>query len=389
MATKAGYWVDLFGIQFSDDQAPTWIQAMPLGTYEHPVHGSIDITPERVSRFADNVKANVRGQQLDIDYDHKEYSGQAAGWVTDAEARSDGLWILVEWTKKAYEAIKSKAYRYFSPEFVDEWTHPKNQQTFKDVLFGGGLTNRPFLKDILPINMSEVFAYVEDTQPTGGKMQYTPEQLAELRKKYELSDDATIEDILAAAVAAGEDDAGGTGANGATGAGENPSGSIEANEVPDAIKKLAESNPAVKALMDIINVQGKQLEANTKALKEAQVAGTVAKLTETATKKGFALAPTATAALSEVLLEAPQQLSDKVVQAFDKVVTGLVELGERGKQRQGNGTEVTGAAKFAEVVKNIQASDKDLSYADAVVRAASQDPDAFAAYQAESYAFRI
>ena len=31
----------------------------------------------------------------------------------------------MEWTAKAWEAIKSKAYRYFSPEFDDEWSDPK------------------------------------------------------------------------------------------------------------------------------------------------------------------------------------------------------------------------------------------------------------------------
>src|SRR5690348_2984540 len=98
---------------------------MPLGTYEHPLHGKIDITPERIARFAENVRNNVREIELDIDYDHKANGGDAAGWVRQAEARPDGLWILVEWTKSAYGKIKERAYRYFSPEFVDEWTHPK------------------------------------------------------------------------------------------------------------------------------------------------------------------------------------------------------------------------------------------------------------------------
>lgn len=386
MATKAGYWVDLFSLKFDDSQTDSWIQAMPLGTYEHPVHGTIDITPERVGRFADNVKKNVRGQQLDIDYDHKEYGGEAAGWVKDAEARPDGLWLLIEWTKKAYDAIKSKAYRYFSPEFNDEWTHPKTQQSFKDVLFGGGLTNRPFLKDILPINMSEVFAYNEGNNQPGGKMVYTPEQLAELRKKYSLSDDASVEDILAAAIA------------------ESPSVStpdpVEAagTETPalsEDMKKLAEASPTVKKLMEIVEAQGAQITAQATQLsetaallREAEIGVTVTKLSETASKKGFALAPTATQALSEVLLSAPKELGDKIVQAFDKVINGVVELGERGRQRHSDDGRPA-SERMAEAVTKLQESDKSLSYADAVVRVASTDPMLFADYQDESYAYKV
>jgi phage I-like protein len=115
---KASYLVDLAHIQFDD--GPTWIQAMPLGTYHHPVHGEIAITPERVQRFADGVKQKVRGQDLDIDYDHKSQRSDAAGWVQDADPRSDGLWLSVDWTDEAREKLKKKAYRYFSPEFDDE-----------------------------------------------------------------------------------------------------------------------------------------------------------------------------------------------------------------------------------------------------------------------------
>ena len=134
MGNKTSYLIDLHSLKFDELQggnASSWIQAMPLGKYNHPVYGEIDITPERVQQFAANVAANVRGQELDIDYDHKEYGGDAAGWVKSAEARlnesdprHNGLWVLVEWVHDAYEKIKKGAYKYFSPEFEDEWKHP-------------------------------------------------------------------------------------------------------------------------------------------------------------------------------------------------------------------------------------------------------------------------
>jgi hypothetical protein len=85
---KVGYWVDLTAHQFDDESGAAWIQALPLGTYDHPLYGTIDVTPGRVARFASNVNNKVRGQDLDIDYDHKEHSGRAAGWVTAADART-------------------------------------------------------------------------------------------------------------------------------------------------------------------------------------------------------------------------------------------------------------------------------------------------------------
>src|SRR5689334_15458589 len=116
MPQKMGYLVDLSTVQLSDGDSPSsWIQAMPLGKYQHPVYGEIDITPDRVQRFADNVKNKVRDTDLDIDYDHKATTGEAAGWVKDAEARADGLWVFVEWTKSAAQKIKERAYKYFSP----------------------------------------------------------------------------------------------------------------------------------------------------------------------------------------------------------------------------------------------------------------------------------
>ena len=82
-------WMDLSGVQFNEEDTSRtiWLQALPLGTYDHPVHGEIKITPERIKRFADNINNKVRGQDLDIDYDHKAIDTKAAGWVQAAEDR--------------------------------------------------------------------------------------------------------------------------------------------------------------------------------------------------------------------------------------------------------------------------------------------------------------
>lgn len=150
--------IELDGLKLSED-GPTWLHAMPYGTYNHPKWGIIEFTQERLSRFVDNIRNKVRGIDPDIDYDHKAdpaKGNKAAGWIKDARIDPSGLWIAVEWTPDGWQAVQNKEYRYLSPEFIDEWKHEKTGVSYKDVLFGAALTNRPFLKDLLPISMSEI-----------------------------------------------------------------------------------------------------------------------------------------------------------------------------------------------------------------------------------------
>src|SRR5438552_1755434 len=153
--------VDLSTVQLDETDQGTigsWIHALPVGDYTHPVYGKLSMTLDKISRFAENVKNKVRGIDPSINISHgipgTTGDGEAAGWVKDAEARETGLWLFVDWVKSAAEAIKEKKWRYFSGEFQDKWTDPNGKQ-HQDVLFGGALTNRPYMKNLLPINLSE------------------------------------------------------------------------------------------------------------------------------------------------------------------------------------------------------------------------------------------
>lgn len=394
MGNKMGYLVDLNTVQFDEESTSSWIQAMPLGVYDHPVYGEIEFTPEKIQQFADNVNNNVRGTELDIDYDHKSHGPEAAGWVKQAEARPDGLWILVEWTKKAYSSIKERAYRYFSPEFDDAWTHPKTKVEYKNVLFGGGITNRPFLKDILPLNLSEAFAEADGSHNNEGAVNVDPEQLKAVAKLLGLPDDASGDQILGAlqvklGVPGNEnpDDPNDPDKE------NTPPSDLSDNAVPTelsdltAIKQLAETNPVVKQLFDVIEAQGAQLQSNSKQLKEATISSTVTRLNEKAKEKGYALPPTTRDALSDILmLSENQKVSDGIVQAFDKLLdTGLVQMNEIGHEHKDSETDAV--KKFNDAVKSRMDSDK-LSYADATIAVSKEDPQLFSEYQSASYSFQ-
>jgi phage I-like protein len=141
------------------DSGLTWLHAMPIGRRQHPIYGELDFSPQRLQRFAANIKNRVRKIDPNIDYDHGQDTSKgnkAAGWIKDAEVRADGLWIGVTFTDAAIAEIKAGEWRYLSPEFVDEWTDAEGAK-YEDVVLGAGLTNRPYLKDLVPIAASEEY----------------------------------------------------------------------------------------------------------------------------------------------------------------------------------------------------------------------------------------
>ena len=373
MGKQAGYLVDLAKVNLDENDGvhSSWIQAIPVGTYTHPTYGQMVFDLDRIRRFAENVKNQVRGQDLDIDYDHKSRSDEAAGWVKNAEARGDGLWIFVEWTKSAAQKIKEKAYRYFSPEFDDEWTHPKSGQKFQDVLFGGGITNRPFLKDILPINLSEAFAADVQVGNQGGSMD--PKKLRELLGLPEDATDEQVDTALTKRLTEKPEDKGG----------DPPK--QKQDDLSKEVIQLSETNPAVKALVDQLQAQQAQLAEVGVTLRLAEVTSQVSQLSETAATKNRAFPPAVQDELRGVLTEAPKALADKVLSVVTKLAeTGFVELGEIGKSRQDGEGEEPGKA-FNDVVTKIMEGSKELSYADAVERAARENPKLFTEYQTAAY----
>jgi phage I-like protein len=380
-----GYLIDLNSIKLDDEANMTsWLQAFPYGKYDHPVYGEIDMSPDKAARMQKNFDDNVRGTDLDIDYDHKAHDSVAAGWIRKAEARSNGLWIMVEWTKKAWDHIKAKEYKYFSPEFHDEWKHPKTGQVFKDILFGGGITNRPFLKDILPINMSELGMPSERPQEGKGM------DPKELRKLLGLPEDATDEVVntaLAERLAAKEEpkEEKKEEKTPAELEAEKRAEAIAASEgLPKEVIQLAESNPAIKALVDHVTALGTQLSATQGALRLSEVASTVKELSEGSNALPAVVQEDLTKLLSESDVKAAERFTTILKQIQG---VGLVKLGETAYTGKAGEGEEDAAKKFAEEIAKVMLSDK-LDYAAAAERVASLQPQLYAEYTQGAYSFR-
>lgn len=344
---RYGFWNDIAGQAFSET---SWIHALPIGKYDHPVYGPMDFTAEKVNNFALSVKQKTRGTDLDIDYDHKQdpsKGDKAAGWVKDAEVRADGLYLNVNWTPSAAQALKDGEYRYFSPEFDDEWTDAQGVK-HTDILFGGALTNRPFLKDLMPVNLSEIMI-------TGGQVNRPP--------------------ILVPAPTPPQP--------------EPPAPPVALSE--EVLAKLLSDHPLFKQLRDGLEAANSKLAESERT---RQLAETRHRLSTLKAKRGgreYVLPPSVIDAIAEGTVAGdPVKMSEAFVGSLETFVkTGFVELGERG--RMGNGREVDTTTQLSQAVlaartTHFQATGKQLAYRDAIAAVVRQNPDLYEEYRADSYA---
>jgi phage I-like protein len=346
-----GYWVDMQGVQLSskDGKNLSWIQCMPNGSWEHPFYGTLTFDDKRAEAFVKNFNNNVVGKDLDIDFEHKLFDGGAAGWVKAAEVRkNEGLFLQIEWTPRGTEAIKNKEFRYFSPEFFDEWQHPQTGAKFTDVLMGGGLTNRPFLKGIAPVNLSEMFVQVQ--QP-GGKMADDPAAGPPQPQNTPPAPKAFTAEDLAKML----------------------------SENPNIVNDL----PAVKALNEKIGEQATTItqltESNKTLTAAAQGASVEVQLTEF-TSGDRVLSAKALDILRPLLLTSPKELGEKIVEFAKAVQDGsaVVELGERGgKAPDYNGDAIK---DFTTEIAKMRTADKTLTYAEAAMRLSTERPELHKAY---------
>jgi phage I-like protein len=383
-----GYIVDLSTVELAESGTTGWIQAAPLGTWDHPVYGKLTFTEEKVQRFADNVKSNVRGQDLDIDYDHKAHTGEAAGWVRDAEARpGSGLWLLVDWTKDAFSKIKSGAYKYFSPEFVDSWENPKTGTKHQDVLFGGGITNRPFLKGILPMNLSELTGDDTHQQKEDGMDREFLELLA---RQYgvEFTEETSDTDLQGLITTAAE-------------AEHEETEEVEEQEEEETVVDELTAEDAALAGVSLSELQASpglvrllnERKADQKRLAALEVAHRLSevtiKLNDAGSKSKRQLSPSAKDALRKVAIRLDESGSDDLFKAVNLILSeaGTVDLSEKGGSENETRTGGDAAEKFEKGVHQLMETDK-LGYADAVEAYAASEPELFEEYRSDSFAGR-
>lgn len=132
--------------------APEWVHLLPAaqdGIQTYDGRG-----PYRVADIEAVIAASMQSDRgMPIDENHATdmammngVGAPARGWIKELQARGDGLWGRVEWTKAGRKMLADHAYRSISPVF----THLVNG-TITQIL-RASLTNKPNLRGLTALN---------------------------------------------------------------------------------------------------------------------------------------------------------------------------------------------------------------------------------------------
>jgi phage I-like protein len=134
---------------------PEWVHLLP--TAEGRVLTADQRGPYTVEDARAIIAASFADQsKLQIDENHAEdlKSGQgepspARGWITELQARDNGIWGRVEWTGAGRALVADKAYRAMSPVIL----HDKAKRVV--AILRASLVNRPNLKGLQTLNREQ------------------------------------------------------------------------------------------------------------------------------------------------------------------------------------------------------------------------------------------
>ncbi len=133
-------------------EAPEWVHLLPAAQGEIQTYDGRG--PYRVEDLAAVISASMQSERgMPIDENHATDlaasiggGAPARGWITELDARVDGLWGKVRWTKAGLEMMSDRAYRGISPVFNHT---PENIITR---VLRASLTNKPNLKGLTALN---------------------------------------------------------------------------------------------------------------------------------------------------------------------------------------------------------------------------------------------
>jgi len=180
------------------------LEIMRTGKWKHPLYGLFEITENTLTNIITNFENKVRGIDISFDLEHggTSHKGEAVCWVKKLFRKGSSLLAEVDWTDFGKKKVQEKSFRYFSPEFKFIYTDSETGKKYNNVLLGGGLTNRPFIKNMSPIMLSEnIEKEFTDDNYIPCKFVNDKEEIRmnpELLKALQLSEDATETQIATA-----------------------------------------------------------------------------------------------------------------------------------------------------------------------------------------------
>ncbi len=184
-------------IELADGATQSWVTLTRTGDFYDPRYGDFKITPTHLDQMVDNFNKRTYGQDVFVDVWHRPMDG-AAGKFMKLAVENGRLRGLVEWTPYGVDAVKSRGMAYLSAEYDENWKDNEQQQAHGCVLLGAGLTTRPVIKKLDPVQLA-----VEDDDHDSFRLCVSPSLLRELTKQHstEQSMDKYLK-LLATALAA-------------------------------------------------------------------------------------------------------------------------------------------------------------------------------------------
>lgn len=141
-------------IELAEGAKQSWITLTRTGNFSDPRYGDFMITPTHLQQMVDNFDKRTLGQDVFIDVDHKPANGAAAK-VLKLSVENGRLRALVAWTDFGLEAVKARGFAYLSAEYHENWRDNEAKAAHGCVLLGAGLTLRPVIKNLDPVQLSE------------------------------------------------------------------------------------------------------------------------------------------------------------------------------------------------------------------------------------------
>lgn len=143
-----------------DKPAPEWIHLLPAGTFS----GADGRGPYRVKDASRLVEASLEAMAGSgvVDENHstdlatpKGEPAPARGWITALEARTDGIWGKVDWTRAGLALLADRAYRHISPVI----THLKDGTV--TAILRASLVNKPNLRGLAALNQETPMDFMD------------------------------------------------------------------------------------------------------------------------------------------------------------------------------------------------------------------------------------
>lgn len=133
-------------------EVPEWVHLLPTAkgkVQTQDQRGPYDVTDAEAiiaASFADQPKLQIDENHAEDLKSGKGEPSPARGWITELQARADGIWGKVEWTGAGRALVADKAYRAMSPVIL----HDKAKKVV--AILRASLVNRPNLKGLVSLN---------------------------------------------------------------------------------------------------------------------------------------------------------------------------------------------------------------------------------------------